>query len=674
MNVPYASSRDDVSVNSFGSSVWEKESRAGLDPRARSTSDLFEVPSHRIRPKPYKRSSLPTTVHYIQANQGSQDSLSLIPEQQEVPPHLLRSLTPYQKQRRRMMNSFQFPNGESFTPKQKPLKSFSSQNETHAQIRPGRGLPKSASCSNFNNVVDRRDSLGPPRTLTASTRAGSLTNVSNLKTHLPPVNRIHNSGRLSKVPTMGPLAKTKSANFSQVAAKNESSASFQASPTHLTSDLHNNTSSRTQAVSSNTSSTNSSNSLKSDNVVSSNTSTDASETPAKPLAPVNNSLLSTSYPHIPKTSSNLQISSAPRRDSNVVKPSPVQPKQPLQTPRAQAPKPSGSDAFSNPKGVKRSTSSRIGSFFKRFLPSKRKREASHSIQAQPVPTKRASNSPSLAKVTETPKISISRPSHSSSQEDQSTVLNEDSSKGHCMNDLDDGECEVDDDDDDDDQLLDIDLVFDSLLLKNDHPVSRTLNLNRAEREVLVPEDDPVIKADEEKSGTTEENMIDLEFIQEFSRLGRFISDGLGKDQPDFSVVPPPRSLKRPLLANKESMAGFYRQHASQNPMGVTPDQRLDHSLQQDWEFVHYDAVVSISSPREHSAAKKLRFGHAVYVKDTHAAGDYERSDKKFIRARRRMMQTKNMAFIDAVKNQLNEFKRGEMKVHGDSLQNTHYFL
>ncbi|CEP63314.1 Afr1p LALA0_S07e07316g [Lachancea lanzarotensis] len=658
------SSRDDVSINSFKSSSGDSRPFSGLDPRTRSTSDLFEVPVGRIKPKMYKRASTTSATLSPQIVQRSSQNLSLIPEQTQLPYLPSHSLTPYQKQRKLMKNSFQFPNGESFTPKQKPIKAFSSYNgKSH-----GSGLPKSASCSNFHAGVDRTNSLVMPEKPNPSIRSGSFTAASVSYTPIRPINRFHKSAstsRLSLDATYGKNQLPLSGNAPN--GRLASQPPLRSAPAYLTSNF-NSHSSKTQAVSSNNS-TNSTNSMKSENVVSSNTSTDASETPLKPVAPIKDV---PSNRYTLKPSGPAQVLSAPKRvpasaSVQITTAKPMVPAKPIQkTPLIQPVKPNAS------KGVKISSSSRISSFFRKLLPSKKTKK----IIPEGKPPMSKSNTPGVieTKLVETPSISISRPSHSSSHE-AVTVSEKAEFNEADLDGANDGDNEVDDYDDDDDQLLDIDLVFDSLLLKSDHPTTATSISQKTTQRALSPE----VKSSEpaiEKKVIVEDSNIDYGLVEEFSRLGSLIADD-NKSSESLAVTPPPRSLKRPLLANKESMAGFYRKHASENKV-ADPDARLDVNLKRDWENVHYDTVIALvtvhEQPNKGIIPKRLRFGQSVYVKDTYAASDYERSDKKFIRARRRMMQTQNMTFIQAVKHQLNEFKKEEMMVHNESLKNTHYFL
>lgn len=657
-----------MSVTSWGSSVMDFGSNAGLDPRARSTSDLFDLPASRMRPKPYKKASSSRQVHPV----PQQNNLVLIPEQQQVAPHLLHSLTPYQKQRRRMKKSFQFPNGESFTPRQKSIKTFPDQAPQ---------LHKSASCSEFSagtprsppDDFSRRSFADLPRGSRPSTPKSVSARSKSLKgsaecmpppaIHPSPTARLSRTSSLPRITPVGSFPRPTGSNPYLRAAKSESSTSFLSISHRFTCEPDSNTSSKTQVVSSSTSITNSSSSSPSNNNNSSNTSTGASDSALEKCASAQTCYQTINNPNpvakLQQPPAFLKTQGTPQVSSTVnVKPKPqfqaVQTRQALKQ---------------DSRGVKRSTSSRLGSFFRRFFPSKKKKEAGK----QNIPSLATSRTNVVSNPTSqqkpTSSASVSQPSSASSDDHAMSLLTKDTTKDNEF------DCDVDDDenvddDDDDDQLLDIDLVFDSLLLKNDHSTLKPVSLHQPEKALPKKEPGPEALDNRPSTGASEEGIIDLELISEFSRLGSFIIDG---DEPKKQVqVPPPRSLKRPRLSDKESAVGFYRHHAAHSALGLDPDQRLARNLQRDWEFVHFDATVSSTSLS--SEPKKLRFGHSVYVRDTYAADEYERSDKKFIRNRRKMMQTQNMAYIDAVKTQLNQFKRSEMKVHGASLHNTHFFL
>lgn len=96
-------------------------------------------------------------------------------------------------------------------------------------------------------------------------------------------------------------------------------------------------------------------------------------------------------------------------------------------------------------------------------------------------------------------------------------------------------------------------------------------------------------------------------------------------------------------------------------------------LQENWDNIHFDSAPPVMA-NGGSREKSLRFAHDVYVKHTWSPIEYFRSDKRFIRERRRMMQLENSGFVNSIKRELNEYKRDEMAVHIDSAKFTHFFV
>lgn len=233
--------------------------------------------------------------------------------------------------------------------------------------------------------------------------------------------------------------------------------------------------------------------------------------------------------------------------------------------------------------------------------------------------------------------------------------------------------EDENDEDGDDPLMDTDLVFDSLLLKADlnRPscLQKQTELRQKLKEMpslsLHPSSDS-IDVEIRHEPLEEESNIDYELISEFSRLGKFIekSDKIMEGKPTNLPI---RSPKRPTIANKESARSFYHPRRR----GVDSSHDLIARLYRDWEFVHLDACIQMR--RNLLEDKQLRFAHDVYVKDTWCAADYERSDRKFIRNRRRTMQLKDQGFIESIKLELNEYKKNDMIIHQESAHFTHFF-
>lgn len=248
---------------------------------------------------------------------------------------------------------------------------------------------------------------------------------------------------------------------------------------------------------------------------------------------------------------------------------------------------------------------------------------------------------------------------------------------------------------DEDVLMDTDLVFDSLLLKADsnHPSSwnRQRDLQLKLQTLASPDDSTIIRGNRESSNPNpkplakqetddDDSNVDYELVQEFSKLGNFIegpSNGIEKNE-NLSVfedpaairsqqvtLPPQRSPKRPKLPSKNLAQSFYGHYDS--------DTRLIKRLQENWNDIRFDSAPP-STTNEGFHDKSLRFAQDVYVKDTWAPVEYHRSDKLFIKDRRRMMRLENSGFINSIKRELNEYKRNEMAVHIDSANFTHFFV
>ncbi|SCV03895.1 LAMI_0H11804g1_1 [Lachancea mirantina] len=699
MSFPGQSFNDSGSVYSRSSSHFETEAKDGrLMPRSGSTSDLFEVPSSRVKPKPYRRfnssRALPTQnlSHIPEKRQNSSPAYLASYERQlpQLRPQprqqvSVMQMTPYQMQRRQMKNSFQFPNGESFTPRNQSVRTF--QNESG-----GRMLPKSASCSNFHPVSGQthqtpsiRDSVPGPLIAIPARPSSELNRRDNL--HLTPPNlprndlkRYSSLSSLSKLPTY-PSAPVNPPVAFGLRNDTNSQGKNRPSPTRANPSIysHNNFSSllpKAQVASSNTSTSNSSNSLRSENVVSSNTSSSPSEAAEIPDVVKRGSLRTNS-----KRKHELQVTSKHPSVQSIKATSNVE-KSTCANSKDAGPSPSKTDINAvedKLPTLKRSRSSRLGSFFKKLLPSTKKQ------QAKMKPSKSLQHKlPSVDVDKVKPPMPHSNGTKSSSmntepQKDRSESPTSDETKkdGTDIYDLDD----IDLDDDESDMLMDIDLVFDSLLLKSDHSritraiQSKTQQSDPASTGVDTTPDLPATV----QSQLQQDTLLDPKLINDFSKLGSLIDlekeQGTKKSVPDPRSYPPPRSQKRPRLLNKDSAVGFYRQHASK---GNTPPEFTEALLQdlyRDWHVVHLNCNVTSLRPsiRDKTLPKSVRFGDSVFVNDTYAAADYERSDKTFIKMRRKIMQKNSANFVSAIKLELNEFKRNEMPVHEDSSGNTHFF-
>lgn len=226
-------------------------------------------------------------------------------------------------------------------------------------------------------------------------------------------------------------------------------------------------------------------------------------------------------------------------------------------------------------------------------------------------------------------------------------------------------------DTEDDVLMDTDLVFDSLLLKANSSSTSSWKRQQDLQSKLQALASPKKSQEESDTGLrkqmSEENdpNIDYELVLEFSKLGSYIeTPGASPTRGSFPTLPQ-RSPKRPTLPNKHLAKSFYDQDYS--------DSKLIKRLQENWNAIHFDSMPPVTT-NGLIHKKSLRFAQDIYVKDTWSPQDYHRSDKNFIKDRRRMMQLENSGFINAIKRELNEYKRHEMTVHGESTKFTHFFV
>lgn len=223
----------------------------------------------------------------------------------------------------------------------------------------------------------------------------------------------------------------------------------------------------------------------------------------------------------------------------------------------------------------------------------------------------------------------------------------------------------------DDVLMDTDLVFDSLLLKADSSSTsswkKQQDLQLKLQALASPEKSQKGKGASLHKQMSEEDdpNVDYELVREFSKLGSYIEAPTITPTSGRFPTLPQRSPRRPSLPNKHLAKSFYDQDYSEN--------KLIKRLQENWGTIHFDSTPPVATS-EGVREKSLRFAEDVYVKDTWSPEDYLRSDKNFIKDRRRMMQLENSGFIQSIKLELNEYKRHEMPVHCDSTKFTHFFV
>ncbi|CCE62022.1 hypothetical protein TPHA_0B03520 [Tetrapisispora phaffii CBS 4417] len=156
---------------------------------------------------------------------------------------------------------------------------------------------------------------------------------------------------------------------------------------------------------------------------------------------------------------------------------------------------------------------------------------------------------------------------------------------------------------------------------------------------------------------------------------------------------PPRSVKRPYIHNKKSLKQFY----DRAPGSEDGTERILNRLTQEWHSIHFDdldttllnstsvstidsvasstTTVETDDSKINSSMKKaFRFADYVHVSDTWSAMEYNRSDLSFRNNQRLFLNQNRNNLLDNIKNELNSFKSIEMEVHEQSRQNTQYFI
>lgn len=533
-----------------------------------------------------------------------------------------RPLTPYEMQRKQMKKSFQFPNGENFTPKNRSVIGLS-----------------------------RLDSANPKdtqRTMSNASRSNSLAMINpGAQAALHSLSRSQSTSSVTlKYNASQPLVKM---NGSPVTS-GSSSSSYNSMREHASND-----------------------------------STDPSSEPS-----TNSSATGLSPP--PK---------GPLKPISIIqcKPVPIRPTAPqIRSTKNNMHSMKASDSLPNNVMEKAQGPSKWGTFFKKmfspsthsFLSRKKKliakgneerklKKKDVDIVCSASPSELQAETPATLKQMLVD-VSASIPIHESSSKDNEIGnLNK---KDEQVNTKADENDDDDDYDDDDNILMDTDLVFDSLLLKADEKHLSAVNKQKdlakklSQSDTTKNDDNSTKEIDvrAHKEEGTLDPQLDYDLISDFSKLGSIINQfpTLPDPQADVSLKLPLRSNKRPVMTNKDSIRSFYQT----NRHNTEYTSRLLERLNQEWTLVHLDQSIKSSLGQGVSMLKnrQLRFSGSIYVNDTWSPHEYERCDKKFIKNRRRMMQLENERFVQAIKFELNEYKRNDMIVHQDSAQYTHFFL
>ena len=222
--------------------------------------------------------------------------------------------------------------------------------------------------------------------------------------------------------------------------------------------------------------------------------------------------------------------------------------------------------------------------------------------------------------------------------------------------------------DNSDDLMDTDLIFDSILLKvnNGKTSSPTKKFKKIETKA------PLIQASSKDSieePYEDTNFIDHNLVNDFAKLGDFINLSITDDVNQ----PPPRSTKRPTLESKQTASEFYNAQPNiikrlKNEFGVVLiDERPICNA-----YISGNQISILKSTAHSSTSKTVQFTNQVYLTNTYSVTDYERKDILF-KKRMAMLMQGDRLFFDSVKKELNHYKRHEMPVHQDMRSYTQFF-
>ncbi|SMN21137.1 similar to Saccharomyces cerevisiae YER158C Protein of unknown function, has similarity to Afr1p [Maudiozyma saulgeensis] len=223
----------------------------------------------------------------------------------------------------------------------------------------------------------------------------------------------------------------------------------------------------------------------------------------------------------------------------------------------------------------------------------------------------------------------------------------------------------------DNNLMDTDLIFDSILLKMNNGKTTTLNAKPKKIENFTP----IVSQKEIPSvdnSCQDPNFVDHNLINDFAKLGNFINLSISDD----INQPPPRSSKRPTLDSKRTASEFYNSQQNiirrlQNEFGIV---LMDETPSKETSSSGKRTILKIPSHVNNKGTNKksVQFTDKVYLTNTYSLTEYERKDRGFKRRMTLLMQG-DRTFFDSVKKELNYYKSHEMAVHQDMKQYTQFF-
>lgn len=506
-----------------------------------------------------------------------------------------KKLTPYQIQRKKMQKSFQFPNGENFTPKNHSVMSKKNNSTTSLRSLPGQRMQRTSSINSITSLPIQHTRSGPaplgPRAPRNNPVFGSHLNNSTLS-----------------LKAQSPVNSKKSS---------ESDNSMKDS---LKGDSHSN-----------------------DTIPTSDSAEPDTATGSASVKPILLLPNSTSMPDLSIRRGSM-VTNKPEQP--VIRVTSVQqPTSPLTKVHSavETKKKMVEEEKSQHKSKKRPSSSisGFGQFFKKLFGGKSK------------------SSPKKRKVEPKP---VTKPS-STVQPTKTKVVKDVT--------LDDISLTLDIEPTVPENLMDTDLVFDSLLLKMNSPKDSKRKAVIRDQIDETPESAEKLNfvADD---ASNEPNYVDHDLVNDFAKLGNFINLSISDD----SVVVPPRSSKRPTLVNKRHVSDFYNtqattvsrleQHFGNVLVDAVPPKSATSTI------VKSILVASLIEKESKTSVKTVKFNTDVYMTSTYSPLEYSRKDKRFRKRMMTLMQG-DLKFFEEVKKELNYYKRNEMQVHDQMRQYTQYF-
>lgn len=216
----------------------------------------------------------------------------------------------------------------------------------------------------------------------------------------------------------------------------------------------------------------------------------------------------------------------------------------------------------------------------------------------------------------------------------------------------------------DQSFMDSDLLFDSLLLKADKPQiphilaqQPFVDLPYLDKETLTPEDSDL--TDDENSENDISSIFDDSLISDFSLLGDMIT----------LRSPPPRSSHRPKMSSIEKTKRFYHSKVEFKDFISRLNMDFENVIVTD-TLNDVKTNCSIFKP-QHITKRNVRFSSEVYISKVSTKEEYDRCDHIFLQNRQLL---NNPGFVDAIKWEINEFKKNEMVVNKDSVNYTQFFM